>query len=723
MRPSQRAEKGAFLVILALTLLALLAVIALAIDTSIITTSRAHFRIAAELANLGALKSFGEGLSAGETVDEAMLRAQNAAQASLSQNFQQGNPGFSFQVNKGNVQNVLSLECTNPVGNNGCLRRILWYFPQEVGPACPADAIARPIDDPQWRPCPCNQSCECGEGCPLDPVVTGQPGNGLRLAYQTAPGSPLRGFFKSIVSRSQGGAVQNSDVGLSVVSRAVLVPRNAVFAIDFSESVAWMPSHTYSLPQYVSSAFPTGTSSCAGPVINKRRRFVYEVEPGAPCNPNGTTLLPPGVQNPYQLGYYPGGQEADYAYCVYQANAFTSAQGANGKANEYQCADFTPSNPIEYSDGTTEIRSFLLNTVVKPEPLTSILESVRRAMIEFQTRGVPGDRVGIVGFDQERIENRILAENAGDINTIRPSQLTNVQFLNFLDALDPAKLVNDPARVERFLFPRTRTSSNQEVNTDIPQFLNLARRMITNTPNYKQMQNFVVMFTDGMTNCRTTGSPRCNGGDEAFLNDSIDASLAELNQFVQDRIALHMVLFSENSIPHEIAWNIDGRCATGEEARARGWPTVDETGPFKVLGAPRVNRFFSKVAETGGLWAPIRECNRDASGKCVPFDGAAFNGACSKFDSNARAAALRSSLSPANQALFDAGVVRGGAALWGSSPFFDNRGRIRRDPLGREVSEQMRDYMNIILAKPPYVLTSPSCRLGNEAPESVPLCN
>jgi uncharacterized membrane protein len=110
MRQRREREKGAFLIILALTLLALLAVIALAIDTSIITTSRAHFRIAAELANLGALKSFGEGLSAGETVSQAMLRAQNAAQTSLGQNFQQGNPGYNFQVDKGSAQNSLSLE-------------------------------------------------------------------------------------------------------------------------------------------------------------------------------------------------------------------------------------------------------------------------------------------------------------------------------------------------------------------------------------------------------------------------------------------------------------------------------------------------------------------------------------------------------------------------------------------------------------------------------------
>jgi hypothetical protein len=287
----------------------------------------------------------------------------------------------------------------------------------------------------------------------------------LRLAYQTSPGSPLRGFFKSIVTSFQGGTVTSADVGLNVVTRAVLVPRNGVFLIDFSESVTWMPFNIYA-PRYTNSEV-FSPNSCQGAPTNRRRRFVYEVEQGAVCNTNGTTLLPSGNQNPYTLGFLLG-QEGEYINCVYQANPVTSPPGPNSRANEYQCADFSAASPIQYADGSTDVRSFLLNTVVRPEPLTSILEAVRRSMIEFQNRGVPGDRVGIVGFDQERIENRLLAEDTGAINTIRPSRLTNLQYANFIDALDPAKLPNDPARIERFLFPRSLTSSGYSVNTDYP---------------------------------------------------------------------------------------------------------------------------------------------------------------------------------------------------------------------------------------------------------------
>jgi len=711
-------ESGVVMLLLAMTALVIFAMVSLAIDTSIITTSRAHFRLSGELAVLGALERMSEGMNAKLGVDASTTAAQTKAQDSLRDSFVR-NPGRSFQVLSGNTQDALSLDCSAQ-GENGCLRRINWYFP-DTSTTCPANPMA---EDPftvntKWRPCPCDQACECAEGCDRDPVTLGEAGNGLRLSYRTATGSPIRGFFRNIISRVQSGSEgQNSDVNFEVVSRAVIVPRNAVMTVDLSPSIASLPSAQFRNPPWTSYPNPPPTPTL--PIHCDRVQYVYDMEAGATCNANDPEFLkPPGIKNPFTLTYAMG-DEGKYGLCVYRANYETSPPATVNRVNEYSCINFAGADAIRYYGGTTETTSFLVNVnpAIVVEPLTSVLTAINRSLVNFQTRSVPGDRVGIFAFDSDWIDNRILGEAKNDVATIRPSRLNTVEYGEFITATDTSIPITDQRRWSKFLFPRNFVGPDTSAFSDIPVMLNRSRRMITNVPGYSQMQNFVAFFSDGMANCRASGSPRCNPSDENYFKDSIDLSLLELDAYERDKITLHMFLFGEQTMPHELAWNVDGRCGSAEEVRALGYPTVDITGSFNALGTVKVNTFFSRVALTGGLWAPIRDCVRNNSGTCVPFDAASFNGACAGINSASRAAALAANTS--------GGVVSGGNSVLPANSFWDSRGRITKDPLGRTVAQQVNDYMNIVLAKPPYVLASPSCRIGGTnyfENSRVPCCN
>lgn len=698
------------IMLLALLILVIFGMLALSLDTTMVATSRAHFKLSAEQAAMAALERYGESLVT-KSQDEALEDAVERAHEILRENFQK-NPGRVLQKVLGNTQDDIGL-CElggGGMGANGCIRPVRWYFPFSDFASCDSNAVNKDPDDDEedrWRPCPCNQACECGEGCPKDPYRTNQIANGLKLIYRTDSGSPLRGLFRRIAdfsdARKNG---QTAEMNFRVAARAILVPRNAVFLLDLSDSMVWEPSK-----------FKPATTAALCPGL----RYVYDIQPGATCNNQGTTVAyPPPPAAPYAYSTTLGdriGFRQFYAHCVYKDNVAINPPGAGNLLSEYQCIDL----PAVDLPGTTTIsRSFLVNQVdPKPEPLTSALSAVHRAMKDFQDRKVPGDKLGIIGFDsgppEDEILDRILAQDRDDPTKRQPSLVGTESFNDFFLATNISTPITDSVRNSKFLFPRYIDSKGKygNVNSDLPTALFNARRMIINTGNYQAAQNFVVMFSDGMSNCLSPIDCRLEMATlPAYLGGSLNLVNDELQLYRESNITLNFFLLGANSMPHELAFKMDGanRCATQDEIRSQGLPLVNATGSFATKGTPIVNRLFAGVGKTGGLWAPIRDFYGSGSPRnCPLMDKAAMDAECAaKLDN----ASILSDVTSGGGGVTD-GVLTGGGNPWGgsdrSSIYWDDNGRIACDPLNRNVNSQVQDYMKEILAKPPYILATPSC--------------
>jgi len=696
-------ERGAVLILLALMVFVIIAFLALSVDTTLISASRVHSQLASNTAVMGALEAFGSRLTAGRTQAQALTDANGAlavAEAKLSANFNSKNPGWFTQRVSGNTQG--DLEICPAMGANGCLRPVQFYFPIPQGGICPSPTPwTLATNDPNWRPCACDVSCECGENCPNDPQVTGVPANGLKLRYNIDSNSPIRGIFRTIANVAQGGSP--AEVTYGFTARAVLTPRNAIFLLDLSDSMTRGPTAPPNF--YATNQNPT-FPGCGFPP------YSYAVNPGSVCNMNGTTLM-----NGFTaLGVNASSEKNRYANCVYRAPDNAGGPPGPGETTaNYSCVQFDATFPTQIQGLADRYDGVIVNTTYAPEPLTSSLNGVNQAMQEFVARRVPNDRIGIVGFDHERVLNRILAQNMASDLTIEPVQIDTTPgslFDQFLQATNGGGFpLTTSAKWNKYLFPRRFDSigTKYAVYSDLPEALILARRMIFNTPNFRTAQNLVVMFSDGLTNCYAPGTvgpagTRCgdeNSWGNAYFNNSLPLVEAELNNnYRTNRITFDMFMLDSGTMPHELMWNMSGRCATIDEARSLGMPVVDTTGSVFY----QVNRLFDAVAATGGMWAPIRDCRR-SGGVCSPITTTTLNTACAGINNAAVKASLGAAISGSGN------VVNGSSGTeYPASPYWDSRGRVSYDVLNRTPSQQVSDYMNQILAKPPFVLQSPSCR-------------
>lgn len=709
--PKRSDEKGAVMILFALLLAALFAFIALTIDTVLITSSQSHLRTSADAAVFGALEVYGNRLSATTpgTPAQALNDAIAAANISLGLNFN-NNPGKFLQKVSTNTQNVLSDDCTLITGN-GCLRPIVWYPPVPSGGVC---GFGRPYSatDPDWRPCPCDQSCECGDGCPGDPRAASpeRAGNGLKLIYRTDRNSPLKALFGSVINLMNGGSA--SEVGFMVTSTALLTPRNAVFLLDLSGSMVALatpgafPTNFYD-QNPVTAVLPIESRPPRTNQICNKRFYNYPLSVAGSCDPMDIHSISP--LNPL----------VGSSYYDTRNNYYNCEVGGylGGAPSQYACFSGANSIPVQFNGSTTRQDSFLVNTVVDPEPLTSALGAVNEAMNSFMARRVPNDRLGIIGFDDTQINNRILGSNI--TGTIQPALLGDPLFAEFELATRVTGArripITDVRRYSKFLFPRFFSQGGvpNTVFSDLPQAFLLARNMITNTPNFRQSQNFVVMFSDGMSNCLSPLAPpeRCNTLETTF-NQSLSLLQTELGNYTRDRITAHFLLLGAKAQPHRLAWkNSSGKCASADEIPSLtdpvpGLPVVSAQGAFNSAGSPLVNQIYPWIKATGGIWAPILDSyGVNPAGACPLVDRDAFNLACSGLVNSTN----RNALISAGSNITGGIVLGGGPATWSpASSYWDTNGRIVCDPQNRTTQEQVSDAMKVILGKPPFVLVRPT---------------
>lgn len=703
-------ERGAVIVIVALMAVVLFAFVALAIDSSMVATSKAQQRYTAEKMGLGALRAFvgaDKALSDSEKLQVALDRAQalanDAGNILLTDPFLKI-PGQTKELGTG----------ISGTPNDGLVIPGKWYFRAE-GVDCSKDP----------SPCPCKSGAPatpCFQ--PYDSIgdftTYGQP-NSFQVQLHLRSDSPIRTIFGSVV----GGEY----LYINSEATSAIAPTRGVFALDLSRSMAFGTHVPYEVTnkdilrwsdeaayQYKGDACPNpGYCNAPGscrffggkpgvtdtlndpsdayglfdaiwnytdhPIL-KRKRVNRPAVNSADTTPGGGS----GSVQQYNAHFRDD----------YQCYNVTFKDGPNNAevtapffVDTYKCPDALNPKACPAVPYTPEAIGY-----DGPEPLTSALYGIHEALDLFEKRAVPGTKIGLVGFDQTPdIDIRKFQPAApGDADYTVMEDITKV------DGEDAATFSKRYG--EHMFFPRP------DQLTNIPRALEKAAFMLADANNDGKIdstdgsaaanaENFIALITDGGTNCLMDGT--CDPSDTGLLN-SIDAANAFVDSnLVPQKIKLHLIMLGASNRPHTLlrksSKNSDA-CMDETEAREANPPLdfVDfATGSLPSYDALQnsmkavptkfdftTNRFYEMARKTDGFWFPIRKpCTFSSVADCQA-------GKLVKLLDTKCAATT-------DKVLSEPGIT-------------DGAGRLICDPYCYSVRKQIKDAVEKIAGRSPYVL-------------------
>ena len=689
-------EQGIVLPIVALLLGVLIIFTALAIDTTMLASSKSRQRHIAQYMALGAVKAFSN------TPGDNNTKLQAAVDR--AKEFADDNTFISQAFMLPEAKSIGTNRVSSPAATHGILIPGIWYFqPQPTLCTNP---------DPRLRPCPCGTSPGVRTPCfrPLNfdlPSEANVIPNAMSVQIWTSATSPVRTVF----ARLKG--LDNYTLGGQAT--AAITPRHGVFLLDLSRS-----AHGENFLAF-ESAPPTAVAPSTVSYQDSAE-FAYRVTniPGGSCVAGTNPCAPPppcvvGPPSPYPA---PNG-------CSIIGGIVTTLY--NVEYNQYvrNCRLSTPLRPperhyktdyacypISYSDnGSARNDNYLIDVYRGPtlsgnsrgpEPLSTMLEGMNYALQLVQTASVPGDLMGVIGFDMSA---------QIDIRRMDPAPSTDARYSGFLTTSDmtrqaPADLQQ---RFQQFgLFTRVESEAN------FPEALREARTMLRSAPDASSAENFVVMMSDGLTSCYRGRT--CGADEKYFLNSQAEAMDILEHDYVGDHTRFHFLLLGDAVAPHTMLTTMEKNgvrsCMTEEQADLNNPPLnfVDASLlPPLAPGLPSPNwsqmsngtapsnlryyapnGFYRSVKKTQGYWFPIRPCCKNPAN--APTCTAS--------------ATVQAALTTACQATAPGIVPASGnqPVPVVAPPYTDGAGRLTCDVDGRDRKTQIQDAFDKIFGRSPYTL-------------------
>lgn len=678
-------QKGTVLIVAALLLLALFAAIALGVDITLGSASKAQYQHAAANAVLSALEVFQNSRKTKNVEDsliDATTRAKEITQLDVASLL-----GKSYFQDPDDYQNDIAggFNGVSP-GNNGTLIPGQWYFddpdpPNPSGPCKDASALFHP--------------CFVAATSATDPI------NGMQIHLWLSSTSRLKTTFAKVFNQSP--------FMFEAQATAASVPRHAVFLVDLTITIA-RDTH---LPNLTSEGY-----------------YGFFSDTGAVCPISDSDLIDgpdelivagdPETGDPATL---PADRAVDFVLPGYTFNP------VHHYRSDYECYMV----PKVDDPSHTQTRAYLLDTYADPEPLSSVLMGIHTAMDVFRKRSVAGDLVGIIGFDS-KIEvdaGGNIVDAMGKAIDVRLMPLTDPQpqtppsdydtFLELTNRNPPQNLNNatwDAVRqieiqkkADKAFFPNRATTAAGKTN--IGQALDYARtKMLTSAALSEYSENFVVIFTDGRSNCvNTSNPPDCTSGSG---NTRTQLALDEIEtvikpDYVKDRIALHVFLVGDKVAPHTLLKKQGDHCMLDVEARSVNPPIamVDTNAgcvPAGTCGSPFFlpNQLYNNSRDTGGLWAALRPpCVFDNTPNPAPNVMLELDNACAGLASDGDLlTALPLSLKDPSASPPFTLLSSGGE----TTTALDANGRLLCDPLGQTKDQQIQIGMQRIMGRNPFLL-------------------
>ena len=337
-----------------------------------------------------------------------------------------------------------------------------------------------------------------------------------------------------------------------------------------------------------------------------------------------------------------------------------------------------------------------------PEPLFSILNGINDAVTTFDSRKVPGDMIGLLGFD-----HRVFSTNPSDSTPARVFKL-GLDFQTIINAtvtIDsegdpiswPELTANENSFLSRYLVPAPHSFTDGKVA------LNEALGWFDAVDTPSEEQKKVILFTDGMFNC-----------DENYASDDPDRSLCHstnyyyfqlahnsfetgqgrggINAAVEAGVSVDIIGFGNSIKPHYTGWcdpdNPD-EVISPEKMRMLGWAGAhgwqgSQTSSYKKaalgLGTFHIpnHLLWNHSTKTGGMYYPIRE---------MEISGMRENPGCIDYMEDTRPG------TPGDQ---PAGTEAGGAYGVNNLQIFA--------PEGVTKQQQIQEALKNILGPPPIIL-------------------
>jgi hypothetical protein len=208
---------------------------------------------------------------------------------------------------------------------------------------------------------------------------------------------------------------------------------------------------------------------------------------------------------------------------------------------------------------------------LRPEPLFSVLDGANSAIDAFVNRSVAGDKVGLDAFAGFTYPDHA-------ITRVFPLTGGNNHFQNLKKATNTsvAQWDNSVNFETKYLFPGPNAQ-----NTNIYLALQKALNAITNDPYSDYARSFVVLITDGLTNCDK--NRLCDGWSFSHWKSAMDEIETELIPlFVNAKIALHVIMVGKSVEPNTLNYEssrFPGQCMDPMEAwQDAGTLTVEDGG-------------------------------------------------------------------------------------------------------------------------------------------------
>lgn len=654
--------------VVAIMAVVLLLFAGLAIDATMTATSQSQMRYRAEFAALAALKKYHEepgGYLA--KLEAARQRAEEMAGLNLS-------IGTAFEENPGQGQGIGTSHSTSPTPHTGVITPGIWHRQE------PADCTGLP------SPCPCDGGV--WKGACFQEIDLDDPGqqNLVPTAFKadvyTRTASPIKRIF--------GNLVGQSTIELSASATASVVPYHGVVLLDISRS-AHRETHV---------PFET-TGGMYETVIIGATESAWQITSHS-CPPdNSNPCLVPGICTLGGGWGSPGGlYNAIYNY---SAPAILNSPRPGSPLqpptkhyrNDYQCFSSTysedggSSQTVHYLVDTWRGTDSSGNTYYGPEPLSTLLHGINKLYDHLNKYPARGDLLGMVAFDKSaKIDIRTFP--------LEPVGAADFQKAMLITDIDNEDAASRKQRYEdHMFFPRV------EGYTNYPQALRVAEEMLLSAPDSESAENFVLLISDGLTNCSELGA--CSYDEASYLNSVSESLNIILNDYVENQIKFHMVIAGELTKPHTMLSSSQtdpSQCMTEEEARLSNPPlnfTDSEANAEDFAEATRRNqftsgvgfyydpsRFYDAVRATDGLWLPLRPCCK-------------VGGVCTDVQNDLQAVCAAAS----------PGTIPGRPEqpLPAIHPdHTDPDGRLTCDAEGRSRRVQLEDYVNKIFERNPYVL-------------------
>lgn len=753
MKAREITEKGVVLPFLAVSIVALLMVVGLAVDLNLLFNSITGLKNRADLVATSALRAYWDEEANGVATEAEAHRLRLAAALTEAKRVAAHSENLPFYKilmgSSDSKHNNLCLwgddGCSDPSGAslNGWLIPGSWFSFEPTG-GCAAWS--------EGGTCPCNAAGVFAGPCfrPLD--ADDFRASAFQVELQTTEDEPMPSLF----ARFAGQAFFRP----TAIGTASLKPRRLIFAFDFSGS---MDDSTH--PQNLGeSTYKLVSPTCPD-------------DPLEHLNWNTLELAETHIVGTYDLDYSP--EPFGWSFATMPAQRPSGVPGDDPPIarykSDYRCFQ-VPNDPVGPA-------AYLIDTYPRvgddpdpgytgPQPLTRSLDGLSYALNRFSERGVPGDLVGLILFDRYIAPERYFGPVPPDrSNAVFQDMLAIADRSHpdhFQKRLDHLALVRvDPVSRECAADDWEHECKTRGIFSNLQWAIRESERLLTQFSDWPDADNQVLLFSDMLSNCR--GDPYDDEGEWRGLenlwciDDSGMIEWSELNtiDMMRDHIVPKRIVInpfpagSANLSPHtEIVPNGKAGalcdCLTEEESRLQniglgtgsntvykrnsdgkvftnifdnywdytfqnyatfyckpaceigGWDLLKDTDPNTTYARPQ-NWLGILAKPTGGVWGLVRPpCTADPNNPDAPAADIT-----DKLRAMCRAGMPGGACRPPNtwheMNPWDTGI-RGASGLKG---WTDQYGRLFCDPKGRSTDQQMRDYMDQILGQSPYSLNAP----------------